>query len=261
MPSIVFKDVDYSYVNNGESFPALEGVDLTINDGEFLCLVGHSGCGKSTLLSLIAGLAAPTRGEILIDGVSVQGPGPDRSIVFQSYSLFPWQTALKNVMFAIRHTDKQATKEEARTRALELLAQVGVSEAAMRYPFQLSGGMRQRVAIARALAVDAPIMLLDEPFGALDPMTRRKLQLLLLDLWRGSCCKTAVFVTHDIDEALILADRIVFMEPRHVVRSFELPRDRPRDPESLGDDPATREVKDEVLALFEATAPMAGKGK
>ncbi|WP_172137138.1 ABC transporter ATP-binding protein [Adlercreutzia sp. ZJ473] len=254
MPSIVFKDVTYSYVSNGESFPALEDVNLEIGEGEFLCLVGHSGCGKSTMLSLIAGLAHPTRGEVLVGGEPVVGPGPDRSIVFQSYSLFPWQTALRNVMFAIRKTDRKATKEQARARALELLEQVGVGEAADRYPFQLSGGMRQRVAIARALAVDAPTMLLDEPFGALDPMIRRKLQLLLLDLWKGACCKTAVFVTHDIDEALILADRIVFMEPRHVVRSFELPRDRSRDPEALVSDPVVRAVKDEVLALFEATA-------
>ncbi|WP_165172991.1 ABC transporter ATP-binding protein [Adlercreutzia sp. ZJ242] len=254
MPSIVFKDVTYSYVNNGESFPALEDVNLEIGEGEFLCLVGHSGCGKSTMLSLIAGLARPTRGKVLVGGEPVVGPGPDRSIVFQSYSLFPWQTALRNVTFAIRKTDRKATKEQARARALELLEQVGVGEAADRYPFQLSGGMRQRVAIARALAVDAPTMLLDEPFGALDPMIRRKLQLLLLDLWKGACCKTAVFVTHDIDEALILADRIVFMEPRHVVRSFELPRDRSRDPEALVSDPVVRAVKDEVLALFEATA-------
>lgn len=254
MPTIAFKDVTYSYANGGESFLALENVNLKIEDGEFLCLVGHSGCGKSTMLSLIAGLARPTSGEVLIDGEPVAGPGPDRSIVFQSYSLFPWQTALRNVMFAIRKTDRAASRESARARALELLEQVGVGEAADRYPFQLSGGMRQRVAIARALAVDAPTMLLDEPFGALDPMIRRKLQLLLLDLWKGACCKTAVFVTHDIDEALVLADRIVFMEPRHVVRSFELPRGRSRDPEALVSDPVMRAVKDEVLALFEATS-------
>lgn len=255
MPSIVFRDVDFSYVNNGETFPALESINLEIEDGEFLCLVGHSGCGKSTMLSLVAGLAAPTRGEILIDGTPVEGPGPDRSIVFQSYSLFPWQTALKNVMFSIRKTHPDVSKGAARERTLELLGQVGVANAANRYPFQLSGGMRQRVAIARALAVDAPTMLLDEPFGALDPMIRRKLQQLLLGLWEGSCCKTAVFVTHDIDEALVLADRIVFMEPRHVVKTFELPHDRLRDPEALGDDLAVRAVKEEVLALFEATAP------
>ena len=252
MPSIVFKDVDYSYVDANETFLALEGINLEIRDGEFLCLVGHSGCGKSTMLSLIAGLEHPTRGQILIDDRPIMGPGPDRSIVFQSYSLFPWQTAVKNVKFAIRQTNKSVPKNEVDARARELLEAVGVGEAADRYPFQLSGGMRQRVAIARALAIDAPTMLLDEPFGALDPMIRRRLQVMLLELWQGSGDKTAVFVTHDIDEALILADRIVFMEPKHIIKTFELPRERSRGGDEL--DPEVKAIKDEVLELFEATA-------
>ncbi len=252
MPSIVFKDVNYAYVDANETFEALEDINLEIRDGEFLCLVGHSGCGKSTMLSLIAGLEHPTRGEILIDGKPITGPGPDRSIVFQNYSLFPWQTAVKNVRFAIQQTRKGTSKEEADAKARDLLDSVGVGEAADRYPFQLSGGMRQRVAIARALAIDAPTMLLDEPFGALDPMIRRRLQEMLLNLWEGSCCKTAVFVTHDIDEALILADRIVFMEPKHIIKTFDLPKERSRDVDNL--DPDTKAIKDEVLELFEATA-------
>lgn len=251
MPSIVFKDVSYAYVDANETYLALEDINLEIRDGEFLCLVGHSGCGKSTMLSLIAGLEHPTKGEILIDGLPVAGPGPDRSIVFQNYSLFPWQTAIKNVMFAMQQTNKQIPKAEIEPRSRELLTQVGVADAADRYPSQLSGGMRQRVAIARALAIDAPIMLLDEPFGALDPMIRRRLQDMLLDLWEGSCCKTAVFVTHDIDEALILADRIVFMEPRHVIKVFDLPADRDRN--AAETDPVMRAIKEEVLDLFEAT--------
>ncbi len=249
MPSIVFKDVDYAYVDGNEAYLALEGINLEIEDGEFVCLVGHSGCGKSTMLSLIAGLESPSRGQVLIDGKPVEGPGPDRSIVFQNYSLFPWQTAVKNVMFAIQQTGGPVLKSEAEGRARALLEQVGVGDAADRYPFQLSGGMRQRVAIARALAIDAPTMLLDEPFGALDPMIRRRLQDMLLDLWEGSCCKTAVFVTHDIDEALILADRIVFMEPKHVIRTFDLPRGR-----DCAGGPEVEEIKEEVLELFEATA-------
>lgn len=254
MPSISFENVSYSYVDNNETYQALEDINLAIGDGEFCCLVGHSGCGKSTMLSLIAGLAEPSSGTILIDGKPVEGPGPDRSIVFQNYSLFPWQTALKNVVFAIQQTNRDVAKPEAEKRARQLLEQVGVAEAANRYPFQLSGGMRQRVAIARALAIDAPIMLLDEPFGALDPMIRRRLQLMLMDLWQGSCCKTAVFVTHDIDEALILGDRIVFMEPKHVIRTFDLPKDRVHDYSALEDDEQIRAIKAEVLALFEATA-------
>lgn len=249
MPSIVFKDVDYAYVDNNETYVALEGINLEISDGEFVCLVGHSGCGKSTMLSLIAGLEMPTHGQVLIDGRVVDGPGPDRSIVFQNYSLFPWQTAVKNVMFAMQQTNKGIDKSESESRARALLEKVGVGDAADRYPFQLSGGMRQRVAIARALAIDAPTMLLDEPFGALDPLIRRRLQDMLLDLWEGSCCKTAVFVTHDIDEALILADRIVFMEPKHVIKSFNLPKGRDR-----AGSPEVEAIKAEVLELFEATA-------
>ncbi len=254
MPTIEFDNVSYDYIAADGAYRALEGIDLEVRDGEFVCLVGHSGCGKSTMLNLIAGLAEPTAGEVLIDGERVGGPGPDRSIVFQSYSLFPWQTALGNVSFALRRTHREMGKLEARERAMTLLDQVGIAEAAMRYPFQLSGGMRQRVAIVRALAVDAPVMLLDEPFGALDPLIRRKLQRLLIDLWGAGCCKTAVFVTHDIDEALTLADRVVFMEPRHIVRVFELPRDRSRDVDEWRDDPRMRQIKSEVLALFEASA-------
>ena len=254
MPSIQFKDVCYSYIDNNESYLALENVNLEIAEGEFVCLVGHSGCGKSTMLNLLAGLALPTQGEVLIDGAPIEGPGSDRSIVFQSYSLFPWQTALKNVVFALRKTNKNISKEQATKRALELLKQVGVNDAANRFPFQLSGGMRQRVAIARALAIDAPIMLLDEPFGALDPMIRGKLQTLLMDLWADSCCKTAVFVTHDIDEALILADRIVFMEPKHIIKTFELPHDRSHSMDAIYDDARLRAIKAEVMELFEATA-------
>lgn len=252
MPSISFRDVSYAYADANEAYEALENINLDIQDGEFLCLVGHSGCGKSTMLSLIAGLERPTKGEILIDGKPVLGPGPDRSIVFQNYSLFPWLTALKNVMFAMHQTNKSLAKPDIEKRARELLQQVGVAEAAQRYPAQLSGGMRQRVAIARALAIDAPIMLLDEPFGALDPMIRRRLQDMLLQLWEESCCKTAVFVTHDIDEALLLADRIVFMEPRHIVKTFNLPAHRDRSNAEANS--TLRLIKDEVLELFEATA-------
>lgn len=257
MPTITFEDVSFCYAGDVGVHEALEGIDLRIAEGEFVCLVGHSGCGKSTMLSLIAGLAKPTCGRVLIDEKPVEGPGPDRSIVFQNYSLFPWQTALRNVSFAIEKTHRGASRAEVRTRALSLLEQVGIGSACDRYPFQLSGGMRQRVAIARALAVDAPIMLLDEPFGALDPHIRRKLQALLLELWNegaGGCCKTAVFVTHDIDEACSLADRIVFMEPRHIVREWTLPRGRPRRAFEDGEDEQMKQIKHEVLSLFEAYA-------
>lgn len=255
MPAISFKDLSYAYEDNGESYLALDHVNMEIADGEFLCLVGHSGCGKSTMLALLAGLIAPSSGAILIDGKPIEGPGLDRSVVFQSYSLFPWQTALKNVVFAARQANKQLDKHAAKQKAMELLSLVDMEKFANKYPFQLSGGMRQRVAIARALAVDAPVMLLDEPFGALDPMIRGKLQELLLRLWSGDGKrKTALFVTHDIDEALILADRIVFMEPKHVIKEFVLPKDRERTAEAVLEDERLRKIKREVLELFDATS-------
>lgn len=255
MPKIEFANVSFTYRDATQAYQALENVNLTIYDGEFVCLVGHSGCGKSTMLRLLAGLSMPSEGSIAIDNAPVTGPGPDRTIVFQSYSLFPWQSALKNVEFAIHSTNKSATKTQARETAKELPAQVGITDAANRYPFQLSGGMQQRVAIAKALGVNAPVMLLDESFGALDPMIRRKLQTLLLELWRNEePKKTVLFVTHDIDEALLLAGRVVFMEPKHVVKSFELAPTRSRDPELLQFDKEIMEIKHEVLELFRATA-------
>lgn len=258
MPRIEFDNVSFTYRDATQAYQALENVSLTIDDGEFVCLVGHSGCGKSTMLRLLAGLSMPSKGSISIDNKPVTRPGPDRTIVFQSYSLFPWQSALKNVEFAIRSTNKSATKKQARESAKELLAQVGITDAANRYPSQLSGGMQQRVAIAKALGVNAPVMLLDEPFGALDPMIRRKLQALLLELWRNDePKKTVLFVTHDIDEALLLADRIVFMEPRHIVKSFELSRTRSRDPELLMLDEEILTTKREVLELFRSMASSA----
>ena len=234
MPAISFKNVSYSYVDGNESYLALENVNLEIDDGEFVCLIGHSGCGKSTLLSLLAGLSMPTSGEILIDDVPVSGPGPDRSIVFQSYSLFPWQTALKNVTFSIRQTNKGIPKEHAKARALELLAQVGMEDAANRYPFQLSGGMRQRVAIARALGIDAPTMLLDEPFGALDAITRGELQDELLRIHRGSG-KTFVFVTHDVAEAFKLGTKVLIID-RGCVQQYDTP-------DRIREQPATEFVR------------------
>jgi NitT/TauT family transport system ATP-binding protein len=254
MSYIKFDDVSYAYVDNNESFLALEHVNLEIAEGEFVCLVGHSGCGKSTMLSLLAGLVKPTSGQVLVDGKAIEGPSLTRSMVFQNYSLFPWQTVLKNVTFALSKTHKVMTKEEQNSQAMKILEQVGVADSANKFPFQLSGGMRQRVAIARALAIDAPIMLLDEPFGALDPMIRRKLQQLLLDLWGESCCKTAVFVTHDIDEALILADRIIFMEPKHIVADFKLNRTKQKSAEYASQSKELSSIKNKVLNLFQTTA-------
>ncbi|MGW0065266.1 ABC transporter ATP-binding protein [Streptosporangium sandarakinum] len=192
-------------------FTAVTGVDLDVREGEFLTLVGPSGCGKSTLLDLIAGLTAPTDGEILIDGRAVDGPGLDRGIVFQQYALLPWRTALANIEFGLEA--KAVPRRERRERARHYLDLVGLAGFEHRYPHELSGGMRQRVAIARSLAFDPDVLLMDEPFAALDAQTRESLQEELLRVWEKTH-KTVVFITHGIDEAVYLGQRVAVMTSR-----------------------------------------------
>ena len=245
MAEIILNHVSFSYEDRGESFEALRDIDLTIKDGEFICVVGPSGCGKTTLLRLLAGLARPTEGEILIGGEPVDGPSREASIVFQDYALFPWMTARKNVQFGIAQTHPGMLKDEVRQRTEAILEKVDMLASADKHPYQMSGGMRQRVAIARALALDREILLLDEPFGALDARIRGELQNLLEELWAGAResgdrRKTVVFVTHDIPEAVRLSDRILFMMPGHIAEEIEVPVARPRrDP----DDKAVFEMK------------------
>ena len=183
---------------------ALERIDLSIEDNDFLCILGPSGCGKSTLLRIVAGLEAPSTGKVLLDGQPVERPGPDRGMGFQSYTLFPWLTVEKNIMFG-----RRSTAEKAR----QLIAQVGLKGFENHYPKQLSGGMQQRTALARALANDPKILLLDEPFGALDNQTRALMQELLLGIWEADR-KTVLFVTHDIEEAIFMANRVAVMSAR-----------------------------------------------
>jgi NitT/TauT family transport system ATP-binding protein len=194
--------------DSGVPFTALSGVSLSVASGEFLTLVGPSGCGKSTLLDLLTGLATPTRGEIKLDGVPVTGPGLDRGIVFQQYALFPWRTALANVEFGLEA--KSVPRRERRELAGHYLDLVGLTGFAERYPHELSGGMRQRVAIARSLAYDPAVLLMDEPFAALDAQTRESLQEELLRIWEATG-KTVVFITHGIDEAVYLGQRVAVM--------------------------------------------------
>ncbi|MEW1839048.1 ABC transporter ATP-binding protein [Nonomuraea angiospora] len=194
-----------------QPFTALSGIDLDVREGEFLTLVGPSGCGKSTLLDLIAGLTTPTSGEILIDGAQVTGPGLDRGIVFQQYALFPWRTAQSNVEFGLEA--KGVPRKERARRAREHLALVGLAGFEERYPHELSGGMRQRVAIARSLAFDPDVLLMDEPFAALDAQTRESLQEELVHVWEQTG-KTVVFITHGIDEAVYLGQRVAVMTSR-----------------------------------------------
>ena len=206
---------------------ALRDVSFTVHRREFVCIVGASGCGKSTLVRMLAGLDFPSQGRMLLDGQPVTGPGHDRGMVFQGYSLFPWLTVLRNVMFGPEMSG--TGHDEAQARAHEWLALVGLQKFANAYPHQLSGGMRQRVAIARALANEPRILLLDEPFGALDAQTRAQMQMHLLDIWRNIDI-TVVFITHDLDEAIHLADRIIVLKPHagKVQEVIEVPVPRPR---------------------------------
>jgi NitT/TauT family transport system ATP-binding protein len=217
--------------SGGREVMALDGIDLEVAPGEFVCLLGPSGCGKSTLLNAIAGFAPPTRGTVLAGGRPVTGPGPDRAMVFQEYALFPWMTVEANVAFGLEL--RREPRAAIRSRVDALLRQLGLAEFRDRFPKDLSGGMRQRVAIARVLAIDAPILLMDEPFGALDALTRRNLQEELLRIWAGSG-KTVLFVTHGIEESVFLADRVVVMtyRPGAVKEIVPVPLPRPRDPSS-----------------------------
>ena len=210
---------------------ALQDIELAIPRGQFTCLLGPSGCGKSTLLNAVAGFSLPTRGRILADGVEVRAPGPDRGMVFQEYALFPWMTVEQNIGFGLEI--KGVAKAEIAKRVGDLLGMLSLSDFRQRFPKDLSGGMRQRVAIACVLALDSPIMLMDEPFGALDALTRRNLQDELLRIW-AELKKTILFVTHSIEEAIYLADRIVVMtyRPGTVKRDILVDLARERDPAS-----------------------------
>ena len=251
MSIITAEKITFSYANAKKEAPVFVDQDLRIEDGEFVCLIGHSGCGKTTLLKLIAGLQLPDSGQICINGDQVLGPGPDRAMVFQNYALFPWMTARRNVMFGIKQVKPGLNKKELAGIANHYLEQVGMASSADVYPTRLSGGMQQRVAIARALAMDVDTLLLDEPFGALDTRNRTQLQDLLLRLWSiGEQRKTVVFVTHDIDEAIILADRIIFMRPGRICCELKPPFPRPRNREELVLDPAYRKMVNSLRDMF-----------
>jgi len=226
---IVIDSVSKVFDGDGRRMVALQDISLEIPHGQFVCLLGPSGCGKSTLLNAVAGFAPPTTGRVLADGVPVAGPGPERGMVFQEYALFPWMTVEQNVGFGLEI--KGMPRAQIQARVGELLKLLSLEDFAKRYPKDLSGGMRQRVAIARVLALDSPILLMDEPFGALDALTRRNLQDELLRLW-AELKKTVIFVTHSIEEAIYLADRIVVMtyRPGTIKRDILVDLPRLRDP-------------------------------
>jgi NitT/TauT family transport system ATP-binding protein len=239
----------------GEPVCALEGISFEVRDEEFAVLVGPSGCGKSTILRLVAGLLAPSVGEVLLDGQAVVRPGADRGMVFQSYTLFPWLTVRRNVEFgpALRGV----SREERHQTSSRYLAEVGLTAFKDAFPRELSGGMMQRVAIARALANDPAVLLMDEPFGALDAQTRFEMGELLLRVWEHAS-KTILFVTHDIEEALFLGDRVIVMtaRPGRISEIIPVPLGRPRTIEMLGS-PTFVALKQRVMRLIRQEAACA----
>ncbi|NRR33241.1 ABC transporter ATP-binding protein [Oxalobacteraceae bacterium] len=243
---ISIRGVNKVFQTEGRAVIALHNIDLEIPQGQFVCLLGPSGCGKSTLLNAVAGFAPPTSGTIHADGQLVSSPGPERGMVFQEYALFPWMTVAENVGFGLEI--KGQSKARIAQTVEQLLAMLSLSDFRQRYPKDLSGGMRQRVAIARVLALDSPIMLMDEPFGALDALTRRNLQDELLRIW-AELKKTIIFVTHSIEEAIYLADRIVVMtyRPGTVKRDLLVDLARLRDPASAEFNALKRELGQLVM--------------
>lgn len=232
-PAVLTVDrLSRSFEAGGQTVNALSNVSYLVRKREFISVIGPSGCGKSTLIRILAGLDRPSSGIVALDGKAVGGPGADRGMVFQNYTLFPWLSVARNVMFGLRM--KGMGRKQAKQSALKWLDVVGLSEFADHYPAQLSGGMKQRVAIARALANEPRILLMDEPFGALDAQTRAAMQAHLLRIWE-TVDVTILFITHDLDEAIYLSDRIVVLgaRPGRILEIIEVPVARPRTPEQF----------------------------
>jgi NitT/TauT family transport system ATP-binding protein len=247
------KGVDFAY----GATAILDDISLSVPPGQFVTLLGASGCGKSTLLRLLAGLALPSRGVLSWDHRPIAGPAVERGVVFQDYALFPWISVVDNVALAVGKSDRSLGKAERRERAKHYLRRVGLEAAIGKYPFELSGGMQQRAAIARALALGSPLLLMDEPFGALDPVNRARLQDVLLDLWEakdGNAGKTVIFVTHDVDEALYLGDRVVILgsTPGRVIADLAVPFARHRQRQALYTDPEFHRLRETIGDLLNA---------
>jgi nitrate/nitrite transport system ATP-binding protein len=252
--SIEIKDVTVSFKTPKGRFDAVKNISLNVRKGEIVSIIGHSGCGKSTLMNTISGMVKPTEGEVLANGKRVTGPGPDRGLVFQNYSLLPWLTVDQNIYEAVDSVLKNLSKIEKRTLVKDTLKMVNLYEHKDKLPGQLSGGMKQRVAIARAFAINPSILLLDEPFGALDALTKSSMHIELLKLWNlDNRDKTIVMVTHDIEEAIFLSDRIVVMNngPAATVRAIvEVPLARPRHKKEIVHDPEYMKIHDQLLGML-----------
>ncbi len=249
VPFLEINGVSKVYDTPDGPYSVLENVHLTVTEGEFICVIGHSGCGKSTLLDMVSGFRQPTQGEVRLEGVPIREPGPDRMVVFQNYSLLPWLTAYENVHLAVKSVFPHLKAKDQAALVQEHLALVGLTDAAQRKPKELSGGMKQRVSIARALALQPKVLILDEPFGALDPITREELQEELLRIWAAHQV-TVLMITHDIDEALFLGDRLVMMTngpAAHIGEILDLPFQRPRERDRLTEQPEYYDLRNHAL--------------
>lgn len=248
-PFLLFDGVSKIYPTPKGEFVVLQDVNLKVKQGEFICVIGHSGCGKSTLLNMASGFNTPTDGQVLLEGEQIGEPGPDRMVVFQNYALLPWETVFNNVYLAVDAVHPKKPEMEKREIVKEHLAMVGLTEAAEKKPPQISGGMKQRVSIARALSIRPRVLILDEPFGALDAITKEELQEELLKIW-SDYRSTVLMITHDIDEALFLADRIVMMTNGPAATIGEImtiPFERPRDRAQIMEDPEYYKLRNLAL--------------
>lgn len=244
-PFLVIEDVSKVY----GSHTVLDGIDLTVYEGEFICLIGHSGCGKSTLLDMVSGFRKPSSGEVRLETKRITQPGPDRMVVFQNYSLLPWMSAFENIYLGVNSVYTKKSKSEKEKIVREHLELVGLSEAADKKPGELSGGMKQRVCIARALALRPKVLILDEPFGALDAITKEDMQEELLKIWRDHQV-TVLMITHDIDEALFLGDRLVMMTngpAAKIGEVLDIPFSRPRERTRVMEDPQYYNLRNYAL--------------
>lgn len=249
---VKLENIGMTFDTRNGQFVALKDINLSIQEGEFISVIGHSGCGKSTVMNLIAGLLNATEGVLLVNGREINGPGPDRAVVFQNHSLLPWLTCFDNILLAVESVFKSENSVQQEERAYAALDLVGLSHAARKTPNEISGGMKQRVGIARALAMEPKFLLLDEPFGALDALTRARLQDELMEIVKQTKC-TSLMVTHDVDEAVLLSDRIVMMTngPAATIGEIlDVNLPRPRERLELAENTDYNHLRTEVLKFL-----------
>lgn len=257
MLEVTAKDLHFSYVSDKE---ILGGIDMQVNAGDFVCLLGQSGCGKSTLLRLLAGLEKPNSGELLVDGKPITKAGLERSVVFQDYGLFPWKTTGENISVALKHRFPEMSKNERKALAIDWMKKVGLSEDLFdKLPKDISGGQKQRCGIARAFAIDPPILLMDEPFGSLDAVTKAKLQNLVMELWSAEGKekrKTVFFVTHEVDEALLLATNIYVLSqsPAKVIYHHKFDENNRPNRNNMYTTPEIMELRNKLIKLIHEDA-------